>query len=86
MKNLLEGRHLDFGKWLGRLVILGVVLLAGWYLYMVKNQVWFAVTTPNAVSACMEGYNGEHGEADRRFELKQRSEIISPLPSESPKE
>ncbi len=69
-----------YGKIVLRLVVIGA-LLGGIALFINsrRNELWFAATTPQAVATCMEGYQGEHFEADRRFRLKQSGTIISPI-------
>jgi len=60
------------------------LLLVGFvtYLVSIRQQLWFVLVSPDAVSVCQEGYLGEHSEANRRFELKQRSVLVSPLVDE----
>ena len=69
------------------LFVAAIVGLVTWYVITIRSQLAFAVVHPRAVSVCMEGYMGEHNEADKRFETKQRSEaVISPLVEEAKKE
>ena len=76
----------DVMKWAGWIIAVALLVGISVYLVTVRQQVWFAITQPKAVSACIEGYTGEHAEADKRFETKQRSEVISPLVEEAKKE
>jgi hypothetical protein len=85
MRNLLAERKIDWKKWLGWVVALGFLVAVALYGYGIKEQLWFTVANPEVVGMCREGYEAEHSEATKRFELRQHSEIISPL-SESGKE
>ena len=71
-----------FVKWSGWIVALAIVAGIAVYAVSIRQQLWFSVTSPKAVTACMEGYTGEHPDADKRFEMKQTSKIISPLQEE----
>ena len=82
--------NVDTKKPYGQLVfnvVVVVILLAllvgtGVYLFNIRREVLFTLLNPNSVSVCLDGYQGEHSEADRRFEMKQRGELISPMPLE----
>lgn len=77
---------IDLFKVFEWLIAIVLIVGIGIYLATIKDQLWFTITTPTAVQSCIEGYVGEHGEADKRFQLKQRSEIVSPLVEEAKKE
>lgn len=78
-----EDLVIDWGYWIRKLLsllVIGAIIgLLALYIKNHKDQLAFTIMNPNAVSTCMAGYNGEHAEADRRFQLKQHSKVISPL-------
>jgi len=89
MKNLFATNkplHIDIAKWFALLLIVAATIGAIVYGISVRQQLWFAATDPSAVTACMEGYYGELGEAKKRFEQKQRGQLINPLVEEVKKE
>jgi hypothetical protein len=88
MENLMKPKKekIDMFKWSGWIIAVALIVGIGAYLVVIKEQLWFTITTPNAVSSCIEGYAGEHSEADKRFKLKQVGAIVSPLIEEAKKE
>ena len=85
MKNLLKDKNIDWAKWIGLILLASVVGTIGAYGFSIRHALGFTILHPKAVGVCAEGYFGEHGEADRRFELKQKGEI-APLIEEAKKE
>jgi len=86
MKNLFATHRIDITKWVLLLLLVAVATGAVVYSISIRQQLWFAATDPSAVTACMEGYYGELGEAKKRFEQKQRGQLINPLVEEVKKE
>ena len=79
-------KHVDYMKWMLLILCLAFVTVSAIQLISVRKQIWFSINNPKAVSICIEGYQGEHSEADRRFEAKQRGTLVSPLVDEAKKE
>jgi len=79
-------KEIDWVKWIGWIIVLVLVVSIFAYLIAVRKQMWFAVTNQKAVTACIEGYEGELSEAEKRFEAKQRGTLVSPLVDEAKKE
>jgi len=73
MENLMKPKKakIDMFKWLGWIIAVALMVGISTYLIVIKEQLWFTITTPDAVNACIEGYVGEHSEADKRFKMKQ---------------
>lgn len=54
-------------------VFLGMFLVKA---YLVREVIIFSYNNPQIVQVCSDGYLGEKAEADRRFRLKQQSELV----------
>lgn len=68
--------------------VVAFILSVGLFYYAIsiRKQLAFTITNPKAVSLCIEGYQGEHGDADKRFEMKQKGQLVNPLVEEVKKD
>ena len=55
------------------------------YVFIVRNQVWFAFTRPSVVKSCENAYAKEYKAAEDRFKFRIENELVSPLPEDEVK-
>jgi len=86
--NLMKEKKpsIDIIKWSGWFLAFSLLVAIFVYFISIRRPLVFTVMNPKAVSICEEGYLGEHGEADKRFEMKQKGTLINPLVEEAKKE